>query len=131
VGLEIENCSYVPDVLDGERLGEERVEDSDGLGPVPRAAELGELDSLGDSWAHELTRTSWVELSSADQKDKGVVSLYGVPFFVSTVSRERNEKKKNEEKWGINFKRGVKLENRVEIWEMGNWGGKRGTAIKK
>ena len=44
-------------------------------------------------------------MSSADQKDKGVVSLYGVPFFVSTVSRER-EMKKYKEKWGINFKRG-------------------------
>lgn len=38
-----------PDVLDGRGVGEERVEDSDGLGPVARAAELGELDPLGDS----------------------------------------------------------------------------------
>lgn len=40
---------YEPDVLDGARLGEERVEDSNGFRPVPRAAEFGELDSLGDS----------------------------------------------------------------------------------
>ena len=61
----LENCAlYEPDVLDGERLREERVDDSDSLGPVPRATELGELDSLRDSWAaHELTRTSWAELS--------------------------------------------------------------------
>lgn len=38
-----------PDVLDGARLGEERVEDSNSFRPVPGAAELGELDSLGDS----------------------------------------------------------------------------------
>ena len=46
----LENCTlYEPDVLDGERLREERVDDSDSLGPVPRATELGELDSLRDS----------------------------------------------------------------------------------
>lgn len=39
----------IADVLDGERLREERVDDSDSLGPVPRATELGELDSLRDS----------------------------------------------------------------------------------
>lgn len=79
---------YGPDVLDGARLGEERVDDSDGLGPVPRAAELGQLNSLGDSRGHELTRTSLVALIQKGQL-RGL-SLGSFLRFNGFKARERD-----------------------------------------
>ena len=49
--LEEENGAkvwYVPYILDSRRLRNERIKDSNGFGPVLRATEPGQLNSLGD-----------------------------------------------------------------------------------
>ena len=50
----------LPDVLNGAGLREERIENANGLGPVPRSAKLRELDSLRDCRRHE-TETQRIE----------------------------------------------------------------------
>lgn len=43
----IKEIGSKPDILDGAGLGEEGIEDADGLGPVAGAADLGELRAIG------------------------------------------------------------------------------------
>lgn len=83
-----------PYVLNGAGFQYERVEDSDGLGPVLRATKLGELDSLGDGRSHEFSSR---EQACRDQPMANFALAYAVrlhqpaPAF-NDLALQREEK---------------------------------------